>query len=62
MKRRAGTTAVSVLRQYFRKEGQKASDFLAEINVLSEKEKLELAKGAAKEMGMSQDGLAFSLK
>lgn len=53
---------VSVLKDYFGfRAGEKLRDFSAELKELSAEEKLELAQGAAKELGMSQKYVDFPL-
>lgn len=51
-----------VLRRYFGvKEGQTLSEFVAELKELSLEERVELARLAAAEMGLSQDSVDFPL-
>lgn len=53
---------VSILNEFFgRKPGQTLAEFNAELKTLTEAEKLEMAKAAAKSLGYTQDQLAFSL-
>ena len=59
--KRKGKTTTQILREYFRTTGQKAPDFLKEMNQLSDEDKLELAQGAAKELGYSPSVLQFPL-
>ena len=55
-------TKTVILRDYFGyQEGQKPIDFLKELKQLSEKERLELAQGAAANMGLSADDVDFPL-
>jgi len=47
------TSEAAVLRTYFGlKEGQKLTDFMAEVKALTPESKTELALGAAKELGL----------
>ncbi len=53
---------VKAIKDYFGfRPGEKASDFMKEIKALDDDEKLELAQGAAAELGLSQDQCDFSL-
>lgn len=52
----------TVLREYFGfREGEKLSDFAAELKQLSADEKLELAQGAAENLGLTQADVDFDL-
>lgn len=52
----------TVIKEYFGyREGQTLSDFAAEVKQLSDAEKLELAQGAARNLGLTQDQVGFSL-
>tara|TARA_R100001480_G_C4619440_1_gene166118 strand:+ start:47 stop:232 length:186 start_codon:yes stop_codon:yes gene_type:complete len=53
---------IACIRDYFeRKEGQTLSDVRKELVALSDAEKLELAQGAAKELGYTQEQVNFKL-
>lgn len=53
---------LTVIREYFGVlPGQKISDFAAECKALSEAEKLELAQGAARNLGLTQADVDFPL-
>ena len=55
--------AAIILKDFFGlKEGQTAMGFMQEVKALTEDEKLDLARAAAKAIGLSQDALAFELK
>ncbi len=54
---------LALLHDYFgRHPGQSYPEFAAELNELSDDEKLELARLAAIELGLGEAQLAFSLK
>lgn len=53
---------VSVLADYFGKHpGQSLGQFSQELKALSDTEKLELAQGAAKNLGLTQAQVSFPL-
>lgn len=53
---------VKIIKEYFGlREGDTASDFMREYKALDESERLELAVGAAKNMGLSQSEVDFPL-
>ena len=55
-----GKSRVAVIKEYFGdREGQNASGWIAELKALTDKEKDELATGAAKALGLPQDKCAF---
>ena len=52
----------TILREYFGLlPGTKLHDFAQELKALTDDEKLELARGAAANMGMTQEQLSFPL-
>ncbi len=54
---------LTVIRTYFGKQdGQTLSDFAKEVKQLSEAEKLELAQGAAQNLGLDQNALDFPIR
>jgi hypothetical protein len=53
---------VSVIKQYFgMHDGDTAKDFMVELKALSGDERLELAQGAAKELGLATEQVDFEL-
>jgi len=56
----AQTGMASAIIKYFGKRGS-ISEFQKELKELSEKEKLELAQGCAKELGLTQEKVNFPL-
>jgi hypothetical protein len=53
--------AVTILAKYFRDKSQPLKEFLLETKELSESDRLELARGAAKALDITQDKVEFSL-
>jgi DNA integrity scanning protein DisA with diadenylate cyclase activity len=51
----------SVILKYFKDRQQTVADFAKELKQLSDEEELELAQGAAKELGYTQDQIGFPL-
>ena len=53
---------LSIIRRYFgKKDGQTLSEFASEVTELSDAEKLELAQGAALNLGLSQQEVDFPM-
>ena len=53
---------IGVIKEYFGfRKGDKASDFMTEIKALSSDERLDLAQGAARDLGLTQDQVDFEL-
>lgn len=53
---------VGVIRKFFGlREGDTLTDFSKEVKALSDAEKLELAQGAALNLGMTQEAVDFPL-
>ncbi|MCI0532929.1 hypothetical protein L0Y49_01775 [bacterium] len=54
--------AITVIKTYFGfREGQTLLGFRDEVKALSEAEKLELAQGAARNLGLTRDEVDFPL-
>jgi hypothetical protein len=55
-----GLSKIKVIKDYFASD-TKASEFMKELKALDDTERLELAQGAALNMGLTQDEVAFPL-
>ncbi len=57
------TSKIGAIKKYFgMREGANASDFMKEIKAIDADERLELAQGAAKNLGLTPEDIDFPME